>query len=327
MTKLTSNTDESINFGNEYNKYNDGIEFMDENTNESNQATEIQLLKTTKQPSFAEMMEKNKQNGMKNQNNNNKSEWINPALREIERERTFTFEEKSRSYLPLNLPLFESVVYTDSKTTIIIPVTITIEKPKEGKQNLKQSRLVVAMMKLLQSTFQDTYIGTVTNNSKYSKIAHHRQVPLDNKTLQHYMSDLVMGLNNTWSTKILIHENHDLKEFLMSSKVRNYLANKQISIAKNHLSTAMPYNVGFLEKAVQSRETTGIQKARLMKYLPEKTPDFQINIYKANSSDRKSTYLVMIQADKDNVMVLTKILQKASKENDLGFFHGENICV
>jgi hypothetical protein len=153
----------------------------------NNQATEIQLLKTTKQPLFAEMMEKNKQNGMKNQNNNNKSEWINLALREIERKKSFTFKEKSRSYLPLNLPLFELVVYTKSKTTIIIPITITIKKPKEGQQNLKESRLLVAMMKLLQSAFQDTYIGTVRNNSKYSKIAHPLQVPLDNKTLQHYI--------------------------------------------------------------------------------------------------------------------------------------------
>jgi hypothetical protein len=115
-----------------------------------------------------------------------------------------------------------------------------------------------------------------------------------------------MGSNNTWSTKIVIHANHKLKEFLLSSKVRKYLSNKQISISKNHLSTAMPYNLGFLELAVQSRETTGMQKARLMEYLPDKIPEFQIN-------------LAMIQADKDNVMVLTKILQKVSKEIDLGF--------
>jgi hypothetical protein len=82
----------------------------------------------------------------------------------------------------------------------------------------------------------------------------------------------------------------------------------------------MPYNVGFLEQAVQSRETTSMHKARLLKHLPLNTPDFQINLYKANNTDTRATYLVMVQTDKDNVGILTKILQKASKDHDLGFF-------
>jgi hypothetical protein len=116
---------------------------------------------------------------LKNQKDDN-SEWINPALREIEREKIITFKDKSRSYLPLNLTLFESVVYTESKTSIGIPLTISI-KTKEGKT------------KILIIKIAGGNDDTVTNNSKYSKIAHHLQVPMDNKTLQHFMLDPVNG--------------------------------------------------------------------------------------------------------------------------------------
>jgi hypothetical protein len=72
-----------------------------------------------------------------------------------------------------------------------------------------------------------------------------------------------------------------------------------------------------MEQVVQSRETTGMQKARPMKVFPDNLPEFQIILYKAN---KKATYLVVMQMDKNNVGILTKILQKSSKENALEFF-------
>jgi hypothetical protein len=91
------------------------------------------------------------------------------------------------------------------------------------------------------------------------------------------------------------------------------LTKKQILISENYLNTAVPYNAAFMEQAVQSRDTTTMHKARLMKYLTEKTPEFQVNIYKANSSDCKSTYLAMIQTDKENVTTLTNCCKKHQK--------------
>jgi hypothetical protein len=67
-----------------------------------------------------------------------------------------------------------------------------------------------------------------------------------------------------------------------------------------------------MEQAVQLQETTGMQ--------PSNSPQFQINLYKANDRVTQVTYLVMIQRDKDNIGILTKSLQKASKDNELGTF-------
>jgi hypothetical protein len=108
------------------------------------------------------------------------------------------------------------------------------------KHNLKEIRLSVAMLKILQAMFQDTYIGTVTNNTKSPKLCHHLQVLTANATVQQYALKAVRGPNNTYSTKIVIDANHELKDFILALDFITYLLNEAISIAANSLNTAIP---------------------------------------------------------------------------------------
>jgi hypothetical protein len=175
-------------------------------------------------------------------------------------------------------------------------------------------------MKILQTAYQDTYIGPIDRNSKLGMIAHHQQVPLENKNLMKYMMEPVQGSNNNFSTKIIIHANHELKDYLVTPQFRSYLRDEQITISHNELDTVVPMNVGFLKQATQSRETLILHKARLQQYLPKNAPDFQVNLYKAFNSSRKSTFMVMVQTDKNNVTNLTNMMKTASRQYNLGFF-------
>jgi hypothetical protein len=63
-----------------------------------------------------------------------------------------------------------------------------------------------------------------------------------------------------------------------------------------------------------------LQKARIQQYLPKNAPDFQVNVYKAYGHSRRSTFMVMIQTDKNNVSTLTNMMKVISKKCNLGFF-------
>jgi hypothetical protein len=183
------------------------------------------------------------------------------------------------------------------------------------------------MVKALQMAYQDTYIGPLDNNSTLGKICHHQQVPISDEGLKNYIMKPVPGENNTLSTKIMLHTNHELKDYLMVSRFRQYISHEQILLMYNELDTAVPTNVGFLEQATQSRETTSLIRERIRQLLPKNAPKFQINLFKVHGVSNRSTFMVMIQSDKEHVSILSKMLTRTSEENSLGYFSWHRYCL
>jgi hypothetical protein len=142
---------------------NEEIEFLDKSNEEVLVQVSSKLLKVNRVlPSMVEMLDRIcADNSLQHDPNNKNQIWNVVGAKEIAREHQQTYEETSKYFLPVNLPLFVSEINTPSTTTVVIPVTITIKQSKEGIHDLKNARLLVAMVKILQTTFQDTNIGPV----------------------------------------------------------------------------------------------------------------------------------------------------------------------
>jgi hypothetical protein len=290
------------------------------------QTAELLLTKTNVTPSREEMMEKlqttNDQQTMDNYGTTEDG-WKIQGMKSFKKEKNDTYEEVSEKYLPLNLPLFESEIYVDTPTKYIIPITINIRQPRNTQCCILSARLLVAMLKVLQIAYHDTYIGPLNPESTIEKLSHHKQVPMDNVGIRQYIMKPVMMQNNIHSTKIVIHANHELKDFLMDPTFRKYTKMEQITITRNILNTAVPFNVGYLEYATQSRDTIDLHQERLQNILPANAPAFQVNLVKIFGTDNKPTYMVMVQSDKVDANKLTTLLQEISKKNNIGYIPWE----
>jgi hypothetical protein len=213
----------------------------------------------------------------------------------IERQRRQVFEERSKVLVPVNLPLFESLVYISSETKHRIPLSITIRPLQTGSHGFKNARVMVAMLKILQMSYQDTFIGPIDETSKAEKLAHHSQVPIVPELLKQYMVAPVMTPNNTYNTKIVIHSNHELKEFKTHPVFLDYEKSEGIQIEINKLKTVIPCNVGFLEQVVPRFDTCNLHEERLLKVVPPGCPLFQVKLHKSFGADGKPIMMVMIQ--------------------------------
>jgi uncharacterized protein VirK/YbjX len=128
-----------------------------------------------------------------------------------------------------------------------------------------------------------------------------------------------MSQNKTYSTKILLHTNNKLKNYINNQKIRKYISSELISIEYNQLKTVLPYNVGFVEHVTTNRETIPLHQERTKKMLPNNHPDFQLNLQKLYNSE-KTTYIVMIQCNKDNVKVLSDMLSDIEDKKQIAIF-------
>jgi hypothetical protein len=132
-----------------------------------------------------------------------------------------------------------------------------------------------------------------------------------------------MMQNNIHSTKIEIHANYKLKDFLMDPAFRIYTKNELITIPQNFLNTAVPFNVGYLEYATQSRETTDQHQEQLQSLLLACAPAYQMNLVKIYGTDNKPTNMVMVQSDKEDANKLRHLLQEISKQHHIAYIPWE----
>jgi hypothetical protein len=189
--------------------------------------------------------------------------WTTTGLNELEYKQMAAFENNSIWYLPKHLPLFKSVVKDSSITKFIIPITVSIKIKQIGNQGYKNTRLLVAMSKVFQVAFQDSYIASTNYFEDNQQILHHTQIPLDQQALRKFMSKTEHGTNNIHSTKIILHTNHELKDYLTNLDFREYLSSESIHIEYNGLDSKIPHNVGFIEQITSSRDTTILHAERL----------------------------------------------------------------
>lgn len=264
------------------------------------------------------MLEKIQNN--KNPDSNVVASWETVGARNLLNEKRATFADVSHKYLPINLPPFLSEVFEDSDTKYIIPLTINI-KPLRGSNNsFKGPRLLCAMMKAFQMAFQDTYIGSINKDDEIDKLTNYQQVPLEQAKVEQYMMEPIIGMNKSYSTKIIIHSNHELKDFINNQKFQTYITTEMISIEYNNLNSVIPYNIGFLEQVTSSRDTLLLHENRIKLMLPVVCPEFQVNLQKFFDNDHQATYVVMLQSSKDDVPELTKLLLDLVAEANLMFF-------
>jgi hypothetical protein len=247
-------------------------------------------------------------------------DWNIVGIKNLERDKRLSFQEHSNLFAPICLPLFESEIFTDSPTTNIIPISLHIKTPKNGKIGFKNSRVLVAMIKIFQLTHQDTYIAPIDKKSTHPRLAHYSQVPMDTERLKQYMLDPVLGPGNIYSTKIIIHSNHNLRSFLINPKFRDYISTEGIVVENNNLQTATPTNIGFLEHVVPNHDSVHLHTARLQIMLPTIMPEFQVTLVKTHISDRRYIYLVMIQSHPMHVDLLARHFRDLSDKDYINFF-------
>jgi hypothetical protein len=222
MGKTIKNTTTSIT-NNEWG-INEEMEYLDnvikevrfEKENMQNEETDF----TQTRQKMMTKMKQGPQAKIENNNDNEKDGWEISGDKQKKIENKQTFESVSQHFIPTYLPLFESNVYDECKTKYRIPITVTI-KPKPNTQGaFKSSRMLVAMLKALQMAYQDTYIGPIDKKSNHKNLTHHSQVPTEPTNLKNYMMKPVTGFNNTFSIKIIVCSNQELKTFLVEPNFR-----------------------------------------------------------------------------------------------------------
>jgi hypothetical protein len=214
---------------------------------------------------LCDLSKTNKQNKIQDTRGEN-SGWTEQGMKEIQRDIDVASKQSSTKYLPTNLPSFKFVVLEDSPPPNIIPVTSSIKTPQLTNFVFKKTRILVTMIKLLQILFQESYIDpSNTDNTTTTKIAHRTQIPKSNNEVLKYMYT-PKCTNGVWSTKIYIHSNKKLKDFVSNDEFQNYIVREQLMIKYNKLNTIIPMNIGFLEQMVPNRESTILQHARLKHY-------------------------------------------------------------
>jgi hypothetical protein len=190
--------------------------------------------------------------------------------------------------------------------------------------------LLFSMIKALQMTFQDSYIAedsyiaALVDDDNTPILTHSKQVPIDHVGIHKYMVPSRLSQGDIYATKILVHSNNELKDYLSNWKFRNYLKTEQISVEINHLSTAVPYNVGFVEQVTSTRDTTILHKARIDQLLPPNAPKFQIILQCAFSNEIKNTFWVMIQSARQDAEYMICYLTLKMKTNWC-FFLGQDM--
>jgi hypothetical protein len=223
------------------------------------------------------------------------------------------YEEISHNILPINMPLFVSESEETSSSKLTIPITITIKNEHGYNMGFKKSRLLVAMIKAFQMAYQDTNITTLNNDKEMDDIAHHCQVPTDSNSLNKYMMDPVLSSTKSYSTNMVIKTNMELKDYLNNTQFWSYITNELINIEFNQLNSPLPYNVGFIEQVTASRETTILHYEHIKQFLENEHDCFQVTLQKLYSGD-KSTFVVMVQTEKDNIISMTKKLHSKKKK-------------
>jgi hypothetical protein len=197
------------------------------------------------------------------------------------------------------------------KTTKQIPITIKIRAPEGTKAHFNQSRILVALMKALQSLYYDTYIGPINNNKDdyNSKILYEpSDVSADEKELEDYIE--VGGDLRQFMGKVVLLTNNELVAYKISPVLRCYLAKENMVIDKNELTSINPPNIGFLETVVPRNETVQLHTARLMKKLPSNIPKFQLSVSSLYVKPGTRCRILMLRADlsctlRNTVTVLT----------------------
>jgi hypothetical protein len=239
----------------------------------------------------------------------------------FEKEQRQVFAHHSQQYLPRNLPLGESTEYVGIPASVVLPITVQIRTPpKTLNIGFKNARVLLAILKLFQSAYTDSYLGPLDTYPNESNIVHPKHIQFDELTLARFMVKPVIGPNRVYCTKVIIHTNHTLRDFKVNPNFRAYIGEELLVIDHNHLTTATPVNVGFLEQVIPRQDTLTLHHERISRYLATSTPPFQMTLQKLNGKDKKWANVIMIQGAKEDVQYLDRTMIKASTIGGFRYF-------
>jgi hypothetical protein len=239
----------------------------------------------------------------------------------FEKEQRQIFAHHSQQYLPRNLPLGEVTDYVGVPTTVVIPITVQIRTPQKTHTiGFKNARVLLAIMKLFQSAYPDSYLAPLEGLPGDPKLIHPEHIPFDELTLAKYMVKPVIGPNRVYCTKVIIHSNHTFRDYKINPNFRAYIGEELVVIDHNHLSTATPVNVGFLEQVIPRQDTLLLHHERIGRYLPPGIPPFQMTLQKLYGKDKKWANVIMIQGAEEDVPHLDRLLIKASVLGGFRYF-------
>jgi hypothetical protein len=255
------------------------------------------------------------------ENDTSPGAWDLVGSGKFEKEQRKIFAPFSQQYLPRNLPQAASTDYVGILTTTVIPVTVQIRTPpKASHLGFKNARVLLAVLKLFQSAYADSYIGSVKGDKQLPRLIHPEHIPLDEVTLMQYMIKPIVATNRVYSTKVLIHTNHTLKEFKLDPNFRSYIGEEGIVIDHNTLATAIPTNIGFLENVIPRQDTLHLHHERISRYLPPGLPPFQVTLQKLYGKDTKWVNVIMLQSADTEVVLMNRHLLTAATVGGFKYF-------
>jgi hypothetical protein len=256
--------------------------------------------------------------------------WQEVGKKQKEKIKQAVNEQNSNRYLPRMLMPGRHPSSRNPITTKKIQLTVKLRSPTDTKAHFNTARILVAVMKTLQSIHPDTYLGcineTIENYERY--IIHDTDdIPTDDRELTDYVA--IGGDLRQWIGKMVNHTNNELISYKISPQIRGYLARENLVIEVNELYSINPPNVGSLETAIARHETLDLHKSRILKKLPKNIPNFQLCVSTLYVCPGISCRIIMMKADPDDVLMLQEEMAKLSTGvNKIPFFQwGEYLAL
>jgi hypothetical protein len=224
----------------------------------------------------------------------------------------FSFEDifalTSTKFLPKHLP--PGPVNTDTTvndTNYEFPLMIKVNKLKNQKQQLNNTRIVVAVLAAIQKICKETYLIPREGTGNLPPIKSPTQVSMNPNELKCYMELPPEEQRNKYSmvARINIKTNVKLSDCKAHPKFVEYLVKEHLVLDINGLIDVAPEHVGYLEKVDGRHETLDAHTERIKELLGEGAPIFQLNIHTLKSYDGRCK-VFMMNCDQSNLESLRK---------------------
>jgi hypothetical protein len=251
---------------------------------------------------------------------NNDEGWTSVNQKEITREYKATTEFFSHIYLPRYIPQTLSTAEPINATSIVLPLSIKVLPSKDHRGKFKQSRILYAVLSIMQKVYKDTYLGPIVEEPTSKIIYNKKDVPLEITNLKEYMATPVHSKQSVFLGKIHIHTNHTLLEYQASDVFTEYLKKENIIIEINDLDDVNPVQLGFIENIIPRLDTINMHQNRLNAMMPPNTPKFQLHISSLWGKTGERCKVCMVKCDEANKEGFLQIFEKLHEHNIIKFF-------
>jgi hypothetical protein len=247
-------------------------------------------------------------------------EFTTVVARQVGKERKMANEEYSQRFIPILLPKPIKQTEPPIKTYKVMPLTVNILAPHNGRYGFKKPRLLIALLRALQLVDKHTYYAPIDPLSNEPNIVTTENFPVEESELQHYVIQSTTGRNNNYVVKVVILSNTDVEQFKRNISLLEYFKEEKINIEYNQLDSVNPNKLGFLQNISTRHDTLDIWHARLLELLPKNIPKFQLSIQKIFVRGGPGSSVVMIKCDFENMNTLNKAFENLNDAKLITYF-------